>query len=135
MAAEANNKYAETVTREYALALAKKAESYINKNCFYISKVAEKCGVNRHKFVYILKKFSDDDEVRDAIENMYNKCEATLLEQTGKKRIPVALGIFILKSYHGLIETTKTQHEVDASDLEGVYKKVLSSNEKGTSKE
>jgi hypothetical protein len=135
MAAEANNKYAETVTREVALELANKALGFIDEDCFFLSEVAEKCDSYRHKFTYILNKFSDDDEVKDTIEKMYNKCESIVVRQAAKGKINVALGIFILKSYHGLMETTVSKHELEVNDLSNLYKKAMSSNEKDTSRE
>ena len=47
---------------------------------------------------------------------MTNKCESIVVRKTASGDINVALGIFILKSYHGLIETSKLQHEGGDSD-------------------
>lgn len=133
MAAEIGNKYAETLTREYALELAERARGHINDECFFLSDVAEKCGVHKKQFIYLLKKFNEDPEVSDAIERMYNKCESILVKHAAKgKEVNSIFGIFILKSYHGLIETSKTQHEVEVSDLASIYKKAMASNEKDT---
>jgi hypothetical protein len=134
MAAENDNKYAETITRETALALAKQALELINDECFFVSDVAEKCGIYRTKFNYILTKFNDDSEVKDALERMYNKCESILVKHSAKGKVvnPI-FGIFILKSYHNLIEVNKTQHELEVSDLATLYKKAMSSNEKSQS--
>ena len=37
---------------------------------------------------------------------MQNKCESIVTKKTGENKIAVALGIFILKAYHGLTETS-----------------------------
>lgn len=129
MAAAKENKYAETITREVALKLANKALSIINDDCFFLSEVAERCGTYRHKFPYILQKFNEDDEIKDIIERMYNKCESIVVRQTAKGKINVALGIFILKSYHGLMETNIVKSELEVSDLQNLYKRVMLSNE------
>lgn len=131
MAAKPKNKYAETVTRAAALALAKKALETVSDDCYFLSEVAEKCKTYRTKFVYILQKFSEDPEIKDTIERMYNRCEAILVRKGATNKINPILSIFILKSYHNLIEVNKTQHEVDVADLSNAYKKALSSNEQG----
>jgi len=129
MAAEINNKYAETITREVALDLANRALKMINNRCYFLSEVAERLGSYRHKFTYILQKFNNDEEVKDAIQRMYNKAESIVVQQTAKNKINVALGIFILKSYHGLSETIISKHEMEVTDLKNLYKTALQSNE------
>ena len=133
MAAEPNNKYAETVTREAALELANKAIEAIDDDCYFLSEVAEKCDTYRLKFMYLLQKFNEDDEVKDLLERMYNKCESILVRKAATNKINAILGIFILKSYHNLVETNKTQHEFDASNFQNAYKKAISSNEQSES--
>ena len=106
MAAAEGNKYAEKWTREEALSLANKAYNAVGDDCFYISEVAEACDTYRDFFTYILKKFNEDEEVFRTIKKMQNKCEAIIARKTGENKIATALGIFILKSYHGLTETS-----------------------------
>jgi hypothetical protein len=129
MAAEENNKYAEKVTREAALQLARQAVDVINDDCYLLSEVAQKCGTYRTKFNYLLQKFSDDEEVKDNIEKMYNKCEAILARKAITKEIQPIVSIFILKSYHSLTETTISKQEIEITDLQGLYKKAMQSNE------
>jgi hypothetical protein len=112
MAAEEGNKYAETVTKEKALELANKALSLIDDECYFLSDVAEKCETYRTKFNYIAEKFSDDPDVFDTIKRMYNKCESIVVKKTAKGEIVPSLGIFILKSYHDLIEVNRVQSEL-----------------------
>lgn len=119
MAAEQGNKYAETITKEAALALANKALSAINDDCYFLSDVAEKCETYRTKFNYILDKFSDDPDVFDTIKRMYNKCESIVVKKTADGKIVPSLGIFILKSYHELVETSKVQQEQRFTDKDG----------------
>ncbi len=131
MEAEFDNKYAESVTKEQAIALAQRAIEVIGDDCFFLSHVAEKCDTYRHKFEYILQKFNDDPEVFELIFKMRNKCESILVQKAAKgKEVNPIFGIFVLKSYHGLIETSKLQAEVEVNDLSNVYKKAMSSNEK-----
>ena len=70
---------------------------------------------------YNLMLSVDDKEVFNTIKKAKNKCESIVLHKTAKGEIPQALGIFVLKAYHGLIEvqrqeikadvTTKTDHD------------------------
>lgn len=115
MPAEHGNKYAETVTREAALDLLGKALSVIGDDCYFLSDVAEKCETYRTKFNYLAEKFADDAEVFDTIKRIYNKCESLVVKKTAKGEIVPSLGIFILKSYHDLIETNKVQNEHSGS--------------------
>jgi hypothetical protein len=122
MAAEQGNKYAETITKEVALELAQKALAAINDNCYFLSEVAEKCETYRTKFNYVLEKFKEDEEVFDAIKRMYNKCEAIVVKKTAKGDIVPSLGIFILKAYHDLIETSKLNQEVTGKDGKDLFR-------------
>lgn len=109
MAAEEGNKYAEKITREDAIELANLAYSKISNECYFLSKLADECDTYRDKFAYILKKFNDDEEVFRTIKKIYNKCESIVMEKTAKGDIVPSLGIFVLKAYHGLMETSR-QH-------------------------
>jgi len=111
MAAPKGNKFAEKWTRDQALDLAKKALEIVSDEHFYISDVAEQCETYREFFFYILEKFNDDQEVFNTIKRMSNKCESIVAKKTGDGKIAQALGIFILKSYHGLTETSKLNVE------------------------
>ena len=106
-----NNKHAEWLTKDEALSILDKANSVISNKCYLLSSVAVKCDTYRTQFNYIGEKFRDDRDVFDTIKKMTNKCESIVAEKTADGSINVALGIFILKSYHGLIETSKLQHE------------------------
>ncbi len=116
MAGVQGNKNAETVTLQQAIELTEKAISVINKNCYSLSAVAEKCGTYRTKFHYLLEKFNDNEIVFDNIKRMYNKCEAIMTERALNNEANVTMSIFLLKTYHGLIETSKWQHEGGDSD-------------------
>lgn len=109
MAAEQGNKYAEKITLEDAIALAELAYSKISDDCFFLSKLADECGTYRQKFEYILQKFNDDEKVFNTIKRIYNKCESIVMEKTAKGDIVPSLGIFVLKAYHGLMETSKVE--------------------------
>ena len=76
-----------------------------------MSDVADKCDTYREQFNYIAKKFKDNHIVFNTIKRLTNKCESIVVRKTAEGDINVALGIFILKSYHSLIETSKTQIE------------------------
>ena len=105
------NKNAEWLTREEALSILDKANSVISNNCYFLSEVAVKCDTYRTQFNYIADKFKNDRVVFDSIKKMTNKCESIVVRQTADGDINVALGIFVLKAYHSLIETSKFQHE------------------------
>lgn len=111
MAAENENKYAEWITEEEALNIINKATDVIDEDCYFLSDVADKCGTYREQFNYIAKKFKDNKEVFNTIKRLTNKCESIVVKKTASGEINTALGIFILKSYHSLIETNKLQHE------------------------
>jgi len=106
-----NNKHAEWLTKIEALSILDRANSVISNECYLLSSVAVECDTYRTQFNYIADKFKDDRDVFDAIKKMTNRCESIVAEKTAEGKINVALGIFILKSYHGLIETSKMQHE------------------------
>jgi len=105
------NTHAEWLTKEEALSILDRANSVISNKCYLLSSVAVKCDTYRTQFNYIGEKFKDDKDVFDTIKKMTNKCESIVAEKTADGSINVALGIFILKSYHGLIETSKMQME------------------------
>jgi hypothetical protein len=120
MAAPKGNKYAEKVTLEDAIELAELAYSKIDNECYFLSKLADECDTYREKFDYILKKFNDNEEVFRTIKKIYNKCESIVMEKTAKGEIIPSLGIFVLKAYHGLMETSKQQidHKNDGGKFE-----------------
>ena len=111
MAAPENNKNAEYLTLEVAKSIIDKANEVINDDCYFLSDVADKCDTYREQFYYIAKKFKDNQVVFNSIKRLTNKCESIVVKHTASGKINVALGIFILKSYHSLIETSKLQHE------------------------
>lgn len=111
MAAEKGSNYAEWITKEEALKIIEKANEVINDKCFFLSDVADKCGTYRQQFNYISKKFENDKDIFNSIKRLTNKCESIVVKKTASGDINTALGIFILKSYHSLVETSKLQHE------------------------
>ena len=115
MSAAKGNKYAEKVTLKDAIELAELAYSKISDDCYFLSKLADECGTYRQKFEYVLEKYNDNGEVFNTIKKIYNKCESIVMEKTANGDIVPSLGIFVLKAYHGLMETSKQQ--VDHSTL------------------
>lgn len=107
--AQEGNTNAEKITLEDARALAELAYSKISNECYFLSKLADECDTYREKFSYILEKFNNDEVVFRTIKKIYNKCESIVMEKTAKGDIIPSLGIFVLKAYHGLMETSK-QH-------------------------
>ena len=107
MAAEKGNKYAEKVTLKDAHELVDLAFSKITPNCFFLSTLAVECDTYREKFAYVLKKFNDDEHVFRTIKKIYSKCESIVMEKTANGDIVPSLGIFVLKAYHGLMESSK----------------------------
>jgi hypothetical protein len=103
------NNNAEKVTLEDAIELAELAYSKISDDCYFLSKLADECGTYREKFAYILEKFNNNDVVFRTIKKIYNKCESIVMEKTASGDIVPSLGIFVLKAYHGLMETSKQQ--------------------------
>jgi hypothetical protein len=116
MAGTLNNKNAEWLTKDLAIEILEKAENAISDDCYFLSEVAVKCDTYREQFYYIANKFKEDKIIFNTIKKMTNKCESIVVRKTASGDINVALGIFILKSYHGLIETSKLQHEGGDSD-------------------
>lgn len=112
MPAALENKYAEKITLKDAIELANKAYNTVSEDCYFISSVADECGIYRQKFDYILKKFNDSDEVFDTLKRMHNKCERIVMEKTAAGKINTALGIFVLKAYHGLFESSKNYTDI-----------------------
>lgn len=106
-----NNKNAEWLTKEEAVSILDRAFAVVSDKCYLLADVADKADTYREQFYYIAKKFKDDKTVFNSIKRLTNKCEAIVATKTANSDINVALGIFILKSYHGLIETSKVQHE------------------------
>ena len=115
MSVKGNNN-AEWLTEEEALKILQKAEEVIGDDCYFLSDVADKCDTYRDQFYYIAKKFKENKTVFRTIKRITNRCEAIVAKKTAANEINTALGIFILKSYHGLIETSKLQHEGGDSD-------------------
>jgi hypothetical protein len=111
LAGTLNNKNAEWLTKDEALSIIDRANSVISNECYLLSAVAVECDTYRTQFNYIGEKFKGDRMVFDSIKKLTNKCEAIVATKTANGDINVALGIFILKAYHGLIETSKMQHE------------------------
>lgn len=107
MAAAEGNKNAEKVTLEEAIKLSELAYSKISNKCFFLSSLADKCGTYRQKFEYVLEKHGDNEIVFNTIKKIYNKCESIVMEKTSSGDITPALGIFVLKAYHGLMEQSK----------------------------
>jgi len=116
MAGKLGNKNAEWLTEEEALSILDRAFGVVSNDCYFLSDVADKCDTYREQFNYIANKFKDDKIVFNAIKRLTNKCESIVVDKTAKGDINVALGIFVLKSYHGLIETSKMQHEGGDTD-------------------
>ena len=110
MSVKGNNN-AEWLTEEEALKILQKANEVIGDDCYFLSDVADKCGTYRTQLDYIARKFKNNRAVFDTIKRITNKCESIVAIKTASNEINTALGIFILKSYHGLIETSKLQHE------------------------
>lgn len=119
MAAEVGNKYAEKWTVEKARELCDRALNAISDDCFYISAVADEVEEYPDLFKYLAEKFGNDEQVFRTIKRMYAKCERIITEKTGRGELTPSLGIFILKAYHGLVETTKQQidHTTNGKDI------------------
>ena len=105
------NNNAEWLTREEALSIIDRALAVINDDCYFLSDVADKADTYKDQFYYIAKKFKGDKVVLRSIKKITNRCESIVAKKTAVGDIVPALGIFILKSYHGLIETSKMQFE------------------------
>lgn len=111
MAAPEGNTNAEKITLEEAIKLVELAYSKISDECYFLSSLADECNTYRQKFEYILKKHNDNEVVFNTIKKIYNKCESIVMSKTAKGEIVPALGIFVLKAYHGLLEVSKQQVE------------------------
>jgi len=120
MAAPKGNNNAEKVTLEEAIKLSELAYSKINDECYFLSDLAEQCDTYRQKFEYILEKYNNNEIVFNTIKKIYNKCESIVMKKTAKGDIIPSLGIFVLKAYHGLMETSKQQidHKNDGGKFE-----------------
>ena len=118
MAAPLNNNNAGKWTVETARELAEKAYNIVGDDCYLISEVAEKCDTYRDLFLYLLDKYNDDEIVFRTLKRMQNKCEMTIAKKTADGDIIPSLGIFILKSYHGLTETSKQiiEHDININN-------------------
>lgn len=101
MSAKNSNVYAQKWTKEKALALIEKAHGVIDEECYFLSEVAVKVGVYPYLFSYLAKKFSKEEKLIEAIQNLKAKCESIITRKTAMRSIVPSLGIFILKSYHG----------------------------------
>ena len=117
MAAPIGNKFAEKWTRDKALELAEKAYDTVSNECYFISDVADRCDTYRDFFTYILKKFAEDEDVFRIIKKMQNKCESIIANKTAAGDIVPSLGIFILKAYHGLTETSKQEIDISGDGI------------------
>lgn len=111
MAAAKDNKYAETWTKEATIDLLQRATEAIGAKCYFLSEVADAVEEYPDLFRYLAKKFEEDTDVFRAIKRLYTKCEATITRKTAEGDIVPSLGIFILKAYHDLVETSKVQQE------------------------
>jgi hypothetical protein len=113
------NKAAEKITRDVALELLNKALDIISDDCYFLSDVAEQCETYRQKFDYISTKFADDEIVFDTVKRIYNKCESIVMKKTAEGDIVPSLGIFVLKAYHGLMESSKhyNDHTTDGQPI------------------
>jgi hypothetical protein len=115
MAAEKGNKYAEKWTKDATIELIENCQASIKDDCYFLSEVAVAVDQYPELFTYLIQKFEDDADVFQAIKRLYAKVESLITRKTADGKINVALGIFILKSYHNLIETSKLQSEHSGS--------------------
>ena len=119
MAAKKGNNYAEKWTLKETEKLAKKALDAVDSETFFISTIAEKCGIYRELFVYLMKKFNEENEVFHTLKRMHNKCESIIWEKAAGGEIDKTIAIFALKSLHGLMETSKQEidHTTDGESI------------------
>ncbi len=101
------NKNAEKWTVEEARKISQKALDAVNDDCYFIASIAEECEIYRELFFYLMDKFNDDEAVFNTIKRMYNKCEAIIWKKSAEGDMDKTIGIFALKSLHGLMETSK----------------------------
>ena len=116
------NKIAEKWTTEEAEKLANRAYDAVSKNCYFISSIAEKCETYRDVFAYVMEKHNDNEAVFSTLKRMYNKCESIIWEKAASGDIDKTIGIFALKSLHGLFETSK--HEVEQTTIDATPPKI-----------
>ena len=117
MAAPIGNKNALRWSLEAARDLAQKAYDTVSEDCYFISDVADRCDIYRELFFYLLERYNDDEIVFNTIKRMQNKCEKIVAKKTAEGKIIPSLGIFILKSYHGLSETSKQEIKHEGNGL------------------
>lgn len=115
MAAEIGNKLAEKWTKEAAIELLDRSLASITDNCYFLSEVCVAVDEYPDLFTYLAKKFEEDEDVFRAIKRLYIKCESVITRKTANGEIVPSLGIFILKAYHNLMETSKVQSEHSGS--------------------
>ena len=118
MAAAKGNKYAEKWTVEKARELSQKALEAVSEDCYFIASIAEKCEIYRELFFYLMDKFNDDEEVFNTIKRMYNKCESIIWDKSANGEMDKTIGIFALKSLHGLMETSKLITDQKINNIE-----------------
>jgi hypothetical protein len=98
---------------EQARELAEKALNECNEENYLLSTIADKCGVYRHLFEYLLDKYKDDEVVHKTLNRLYNKCESIITEKMANNVISQGLGIFLLKNVHGLIDKEDAEGQGD----------------------
>lgn len=125
MAAAKGNKYAEKWTVEEARKLSQKALDSVGDDCYFIASIAEECETYRELFFYLMDKFNDDKEVFNTIKRMYNKCEAIIWKKSANGEMDKTIGIFALKSLHGLMETSKLITDQNVKTIEQATDKEL----------
>lgn len=116
MAAPLGNRYTEKWTKEKTLELLERAFDSVNDQCYFLSEVTVAVGEYVELWSYLTEKFRDEPEVFQAIKRLYSKVESIITRKTADGDIVPALGIFILKSYHNLVETSRVQQEVSGKD-------------------
>jgi hypothetical protein len=115
MAAEEDNKYAEKWTEQATLELLDRCHKAICDDCYFLSEVADAVEEYPDLFKYLARKFEGNEQVFRAIKRLYVKCEKIITRKTAEGKIVPSLGIFILKAYHELVETSKVQSEHSGS--------------------
>ncbi len=112
------NKNAEKWTVEKAREISQKALDAVDDDCYFIASIAEKCEIYRELFFYLMDKFNDDEVVFNTIKRMYNKCESIIWDKSAKGEMDKTIGIFALKSLHGLMETSKLITDQKINNIE-----------------
>ncbi len=125
MAAAKGNTNAEKWTVEKARKLSEKTLEYVSEDCYFISSIADKCDTYRELFFYLMNKFNDDEIVFNTIKRMYNKCEAIIWDKSAKGEMDKTIGIFALKSLHGLMETSRLVTDQNIKTIEQATDKEL----------